>query len=151
MGPKRMQDFIVGLEMGKVYHKMTRCIDAMMSEVSGEIFTSTNARVLCYIIEAGDSVHVVQRDIEQFLGVRRSTVSVILTNMQQHGLILRQSVASDARLKRIVPTQKAYELHEKLSEIFVQMEDTLKKNLTPGQLMVFYEALQGMDQNLDHI
>ena len=144
-----MHDFIVGLEMSKVYHKMSRCLDAMMPEEFGNVINSSNARVLCYIIDAGDSVNVIQRDIEHFLGVRRSTVSLILTNMEHHGLIYRQRVESDGRIKRIVPTQKAYEIHEKLSQIFTLMEHRIKNDLTPTQLMAFQETLHAMNQNLD--
>lgn len=56
-----------------------------------------------------EGTDIYQKDIESTFKIRRSTVSVILRNMEDHGLVNRISVKEDARLKKIVPTELARE------------------------------------------
>ena len=50
-----------------------------------------------------------QKDFEQQFNIRRSTASNILALIEKNGLIQRESVPYDARLKKIVLTDKAIE------------------------------------------
>ena len=49
---------------------------------------------------------VYQRDIEQWFNIRRSSVTALLQGMAQDGFITRCAVEKDARLKRLVATDK---------------------------------------------
>ena len=54
---------------------------------------------------------IYQRDVEAEFKISRSTTSSMLTLMEKKGLIVRQSVPGDARLKKLTLTEKANQLH----------------------------------------
>ena len=65
---------------------------------------------------------IFQRDFEKKFSIRRSTASRMLKTMEQKGFIERLSVESDARLKKIVLTEKAVQNHEKIIESIKKRE-----------------------------
>lgn len=68
--------------------------------------TGSNGWILGYLAEHEDE-DVYQKDIEEKFCVTRSTVSKVLKGMESKGLLRRESVSSDARLKRLVLTEEA--------------------------------------------
>ena len=93
---------------------------------------------------------VYQRDVESAFGVSRSTVTGMLQQMEKDGLIRRVSVASDARLKSLVPTEKAVHLDAQVEERLHRAEQCLTQGLSDGQLTAFKEAAAQMAANLDN-
>ena len=64
-------------------------------------------------------------------------------------LILRESVASDARLKSLIPTEKAAHLDARVDEYLHQTEQCLTHGLSSAQLTLFLETAARMSANLD--
>ena len=64
-----------------------------------ERVTGTNAWIIGYIAQQGTR-DVFQRDLEQKFGITRSTASKVVNLMVQKGLIVREKVPGDARLKK---------------------------------------------------
>ena len=56
---------------------------------------------------------VFQKDLEEIFSVRRSTMSTIILRMEQKGFLVRESVPYDARLKKLVLTEKGETVTEK--------------------------------------
>ena len=54
---------------------------------------------------------IFQRDVEAEFKISRSTTSSMLTLMEKKGLVMRQSVPGDARLKKLTLTERAKQLH----------------------------------------
>ena len=73
---------------------------------------------------------VFQRDIENAFSIRKSTVSKIIKLMENKDLIRRESVEYDARLKKIVLTDKAIEIHKMIKEDIVNVNKKFTENLT---------------------
>lgn len=61
---------------------------------------------VCEMKERGNDVY--QRDLENNFGITRSTTSKVLGLMEKKGLVERVSVSHDARLKKIVPTDRSH-------------------------------------------
>lgn len=80
---------------------------------------------------------IYQRDLEEIFCIRRSTASRFLKDLERGGMLLRQSVPQDARLKRLIPTQKALSLHEQFNRKARQMEDLLVRDLTEEEIAQF--------------
>lgn len=100
----------------------------------------TKLITLAYIQEY-EQDGVVQRDLETMLRIRRSSVSTLLGGLEQDGLILRIPVPEDARLKRVVLTEKGQEAasilagHQKKLDAFVEDILTLEECETLGGLI----------------
>ena len=91
---------------------------------------------------------VFQRDIEKAFSISRSTVTVTLQLMEKNGLICRESVAQDARLKRIVLTQKAVDLHRQIEEDISGFEEMLAQGIPDEDQETFLRVAQKMRENL---
>ena len=76
---------------------------------------------------------VFQRDIEREFSITRSTVTNILQLMERKGYIRRLSVPQDARLKRLVLTEKGACIREKTMQALHQTDEFVESLLTPEE------------------
>lgn len=89
-----------------------------------------------------------QRDLEEIFCIRRSTASRFLKDLERDGMLLRQSVPQDARLKRLVPTKKALGLHEEFNRKARQIETLLARDLTEQEIAQFLSVAHKIMGNL---
>ena len=92
---------------------------------------------------------VMQRDLENEFGITRSTASKVLILLEKKGVIARESVSHDARLKKIVLTEKSRELAGKLRADTAQMESVLTKGFTPEELETLNGYLDRLRGNIE--
>jgi DNA-binding MarR family transcriptional regulator len=111
--------------------------------------TGTQSRVLQFISEESKVREVFQKDIEEAFQVRRSTVTQILQLMERDGLIVRESVERDARLKKLIPTAKGYEIEQVMKGQISDMEEKLAKNLTSEEKEMLITILGKIRKNLE--
>ena len=102
-----------------------------------------------FIIVNAAERQVFQRDVESAFCLSRSTATGILQSMEKNGLILRESVPIDARLKNLIPTEKAVSLDAQIGEYIRDVEQCITHGLTDAQLSMFFETAALMSDNLD--
>ena len=73
--------------------------------------TGNNMFIIGYLAKHKNE-DVFQKDLEAFFYERRSTMSTIILRMEQKGFLARESVSHDARLKKLVLTEKGERIHE---------------------------------------
>ena len=73
---------------------------------------------------------IFQKDIEARCHIARSSVTGILQLMEKNGYIKRESVDYDARLKKLVLTEKGVSLHKTKTKHHKEMEQIMAKDLT---------------------
>ena len=95
-----------------------------------------------------DNEEIFPQDIEQRFGVTRSTSCRVLGLMEQKGLIAREPVKRDARLKKIVLTDKSRHIAEVLRDNAKNMERILLEGLEDDQIRQFMHVLDVMQTNL---
>ena len=93
--------------------------------------TNMQRHVLHYILLQSMSRDIYQKDVEAEFQIRRSTATGILQLLEKNGFILRKAEDRDARLKKIVPTEKA----EKVREHVLMNIDRTEKSSIRGYLM----------------
>ena len=100
-------DVHFGALLNQTSRLIRRALDARINaEVSSEL-SGVRGMVLGDIVRAErQGRDVYQRDIEQWFNIRRSSVTAMLQGMEQDGFITRSAVAKDARLKRLIATEK---------------------------------------------
>jgi DNA-binding MarR family transcriptional regulator len=91
---------------------------------------------------------IFQRDIEKRFSITRSTASKVLSLMEQKGLITRQNVEYDQRLKKIVLTEKALALHEEIIQELDKMEAELLRGFTEKEIDQLYGYFARLKKNL---
>ncbi len=141
-----MKNKQVGFEIRTLSNLIHRRINQMVAEEE-ETLTASQAWVLKFLVRQGEN-QVVQRDIEAEFSIRRSTASHMLTLMENNGYIKRVSVPQDARLKRIVLTEKGCQAHERMTDRLERFESMMREKITDQELEVFLGILTRFEENI---
>lgn len=110
--------------------------------------TGVHGWAIRYFYENRDK-DIFQRDFEARFSIRRSTATNMLKLMEKNGLITRENVAYDARLKKIVLTEKAIDIHKKAVKNIKKIENTLKLGISKEELDAFYSVVDKIKANLE--
>mgnify|MGYP004651889841 FL=1 len=90
---------------------------------------------------------VFQKDVEAEFQIARSTASGILQAMEKKGLITRESIPRDARLKRLVLTEKGMEFQMEIMDNFDRIQKVLSSDIPPEKMECFMEVLDMIREN----
>ena len=135
----------VGRMINGLSHQLKRQMCALEEE-SG--LTNMQSLVLHYIAFQTVERDIYQKDVEKAFQIRRSTATGILQFLEKEGYIYRETVERDARLKKIVPTEKTKELHGHIISNIRYMEALLRKDIPREELEVCIHVLERMSANL---
>ena len=69
--------------------------------------------------------------------------------MEQHGIIRREPVEHDGRLKRLVLTEQARAMDEYITERMKQMEQLLRQGITEDELKGWFAVCEKIRSNLE--
>lgn len=127
-------------------HKLKKRMNIDMQSLG---LTGVQSRIMHYILVKCADGLVFQRDVENVFGMSRSTATGILQLMEKNGLIRKESVPSDARLKSLIPTEKAVCLDAQIGEFLQQAEHQLTMGLSNAQREQFLKIVAKMSANLD--
>ena len=130
----------LGLEIHRLEKMMARRRGYSAAHQDADCLTGMHGYLIRYLYE-NRGRDVFQRDIEKAFSISRSTVTVTLQLMEKNGLICRESVAQDARLKRIVLTQK-------IEEDIAGFEEMLAQGIPDEDQETFLRVAQKMRENL---
>ena len=136
----------IGAEMRMISNLIRRRFNSTLNS-EDEAISGSNGWILGYLVQ-NDGRDVFQRDLEEEFHVRRATVSKTICLMVQKGLIERQSVPSDARLKKLVITEKGRRLNAEIIERFDAIERDVVKDIPPDNLENFFEVCDMIVKNL---
>ena len=133
----------VGRCISKLSNQIRRRLDAYSAKsgVSG-----SQGRVLHFVLAQTEDVF--QRDIEQEFNLRPPSATELLKVMEKNGLIRRESTAKDARLKKIMVTEKAAALVGQVFPDLEELERDLTKGISPEELELFFQIIGRMSENL---
>lgn len=129
--------------IGKLANKIRRRIDAFSSKGT---FSGAQGRVLHFILAQREDVF--QKDVEEEYGLRPPTATELLKKMEKSGLIYREATAYDARLKRIIASEKAMQYKDQVLGDLTALEQELTRGVTPEELEVFFRVTEKMLKNL---
>ncbi|MBQ6825121.1 MAG: MarR family transcriptional regulator [Clostridia bacterium] len=138
----------IGFAVRRLSNAIKRDIEKSKLKMQIDSAKSINGWAIDYFYENRDN-DIFQRDFEQKFSIRRSTASKMLKTMEQNGFIERISVESDARLKKIVLTDKAIEQHKRILEDIERREKILRKGLSETEVKQFLDVLQVITANME--
>ena len=134
--------------VSEVSRTIRRALDARVSaEVAPEL-GGIQGMVLGRIVAANrEDCDIYQRDIEKWLHIQRSSVTSMLQNMEQAGLITRSAVQKDARLKRLQATPKGVAYHDRVHNTIDRYETELQAGLSQQELETMCRGLNILLRN----
>ena len=129
--------------VSKLSNKLRRKLDTLSSR---EEFSGSQGRTLHFLLAQTDDIF--QKDIEEEYRIRPSTATELLKQMEKNGLIVREPVAYDNRLKKIVVTDKALLYKQQVVADLTALDETLVKGISEADLQVFFKVIEKMMDNL---
>jgi DNA-binding MarR family transcriptional regulator len=123
--------------------------DQQMSENG---LTSIQSRVLGYLrMEETKGNCVFQRDIEEVFRIKRSSVTSVLQTLEKKALIQRESIPEDARVKKLVLTDKAREMQTSTYRDLERMEKEIRSLFSDEEFRGFLDYMNRIDQKVIEI
>lgn len=138
--------------IGMTIQCLSRMISRQLEGLHGKDSDSTryHGRVIGYLSNRrGENVY--QRDIETHFGIRRSTATRLLQLMESNGLIQRESVSSDARLKKVTLTEKGIAFDERVRGEIDRFEAALARGFTEKELAEFFRLTEKLKNTLSEM
>lgn len=126
--------------------KLRRLCDRSLSSID---LTGVQGRVLCYIFIATQWHDIYQKDIEETFDIRRSSATGVLQLLERNGMIYRISVPHDARLKKIMLTDKALQIQKVVIAESKRIDKLLKSNLSEKEAEVFLDMCCRIEEAID--
>ena len=113
-----------------------------------DTLSPAQGKTLHFILARSMDTDVFQKDVEEEYSLRPPTATKILKDMEKNGLIRRETVPYDARLKRIVVTEKGIQYQEMIRESLEETERRLTAGITEDDLSTFFRVISRMFRNM---
>ena len=139
----------LGIAIKAMSNRMMRKLNGAAAGIDNESISSAQKRVIVYLYEQKDNSDIFQRDVEQYLSIRRPTATRMLNNMEENGLIRRESVDYDGRLKKLTLTEKSIDLYNGIFNDIDTVERNMTRGLTEDEKKEFLRIAGKIIQNLE--
>lgn len=135
----------VGKWINRVSHQLKR--QMLWPDEPGDL-TILQKSILHFILFETMQRDLYQKDLEKEFKVRRSTASENLRLLEKKGYLYRECAKEDARLKKIIPTEKAVCLRGQLLKSIERTEERIRQGIPEEDLKVFFRVLKQISANL---
>ena len=109
--------------------------------------TCVQALILHYIIAESKKRDIFPKDLEEFLAIKGSSVTSLIQNLERNGYLCRESLASDGRYKKLVPTKQAFAIQDDITERIEKYLHTIFSGISEADLKVFEKVVMQMTEN----
>ena len=134
----------VGGEIRVLSNLIKRCMDDGMPPET----TGMQGWIIGFLHRNEDR-DMFQRDVEAEFNIRRSTATGILQLMEKNGFLLREPVAYDARLKKLVLTERSRCVLQEMCQTGMTIDTRLLRGFSPDEVQTLYGFLDRMFRNLE--
>lgn len=138
------------METGKMINRISNRLRRRSKKIQETLgITGAKGNILDYILVESEKRNVYQKEIEREFGLRPSTATEVLKNLEKEQLIMRIPDDTDGRLKKIVFTKKAEEIRNLLRREIEQSESVLLRGISEEDQEDFLRITKIMIENLD--
>ena len=138
----------LGFELKAANNMIRRKMEVIFAQQDGYELNGMQGPLLGYMYHKSRNGDVYQKDVEREFRIRRSTATVMLQSLEQKGYLVRVASTEDARLKRILLTEKAIRHHDLIEEQIRIFNRELEAGLTEEEKETFLRILDKMMHNL---
>lgn len=139
-----MNDFPAAFLIGKLSNRIRRRITEMASDLP---YTGAQGKVLHYLLAQKENVY--QKDIEENFSLRPSSATEVLKKMEDAGLLYRVPEEKDARLKRIILTEKGLSFKDVVMDGLDNVEADISRGIKPKDIETFKKVCAKMIDNIE--
>ncbi len=141
-----MSEKFIGAELGMLNNLLRRQLACMNEE---EELTGMQAMLIHHLMCREKDGDCFQKDLETTFRMRRSTATGMLKLMERHGLISREPVEYDARLKKLMLTDKARKLDKSIFRNLRNVESVMSKGINRDELETWFRVCGMIRLNLE--
>ena len=138
--------------LGKQVHHLSRLmkksLDASPAKSCMDHLTGVHGWIIGYLYHHRER-DTFQRDLENELGMSRSTATTVLQLMEKNELLTRHGVPYDARLKKLVLTDKAVGLLQTFEADCERLDEAVMEGISPEEREQFMKLCGIMISNLE--
>ena len=140
---------LLGFRIRSVWQQVKRLMNRHLTENNSYGLTGMQFAIVSYLAKESAERDVFQKDLEQKFDIRKSTVTGILNTMERDGLLLRETVPYDARLRKMILTDKALQAKINTEQVIDSVESQLSKGLTEEEITTFLNILEKISKNAE--
>ena len=137
----------IGYAVNSLGRRISRVMNNIPAIKENKNLTGIQIWVLNFLFRS-EGKDVFQRDVEREFNIRRSTATELLKMMERGGLICREPVDYDARLKKIVLTAYAEEIRKQLQAQIRKTETLMTEGFTDEEIEQFFSFVERFKSNL---
>lgn len=137
----------IGLEIRRLDHMLSRNLSASVKAAGLDEVTLMHGWIIRYLYENRDK-EVYQKDLEKNFSVGRSTVTNIIKLMEKKGFLCRESVEKDARLKKVLLTEKGICTHEQIEDMIDELNERTLCGISDEELEAFEKTMNKIKDNI---
>lgn len=137
----------IGHELKAINHIIQRKIMLWGTNSGLDKVTVMHGWIIGFIDEHSDC-DIYQKDIESAFAISKSTVTNILKLMEKKGYIIRESVDCDARLKKLILTEKGIQTSKVLKTVIDENEKQFSKIFDKEEEETFLVLLKKLKYGL---
>ena len=132
--------------IGKRIHMVSNQIKRRMDKEMSKYGLTHSQNIILSYLARNQHRDIFQRDIEEEFDIRRSSVSSILTHLEDKGYVSRQSVDYDARLKKLTITPRGLETVGNIYSVVIDFEKSVEKVLSEEEIYSLFSILDKLSE-----
>ena len=133
----------LGLALQRIQNTFNRNVDYYARKIG---LTGTQMLIIEYLASFAQNKSIYQKDIEHEFNIRKSTATNVLRLMEEKDLITKKVDQHDTRLKAIILTEKAVKLRPKITNYFVNSENSYAEILGADTKKELVKNLQKLNE-----
>ena len=98
---QKLNDKLISTQLRGLSHRIHRFLENSPNKKAIDSITGTHGWIIAFL-SCNKDKDIFQKDVEREFDVTRSTASKVIDLMEQKGLVRREKVSKDARLKKLV-------------------------------------------------
>jgi DNA-binding MarR family transcriptional regulator len=148
MGTKDLPNRHIGHKFKEFSKLMDKAIYLrIIKNANVDTITAVHGWMIGYLHNNEDH-EVYQKDLEKEFHMAKSSITAILQTMEKNGFIARDPVQRDARLKRIVLTEKGRQYDDQVRRSIDEVEALIRQGFTEEEVEKMMQMLNTMQERL---
>lgn len=138
------------MDTGKMINRISNRLRRRSAKIQATVgISGAQGMILDYILVESVNHPIYQKDVEKEFGLRPSTATGVLNELEQKGMIRREADPGDGRRKKVVFTRQAQAINQKLKSQILESEELLLKGISEEERRIFMDISARMLENLD--
>lgn len=109
--------------------------------------TSIQALILHYMIVESEKRDIFPKDLEEFLEIKGSSITSLISNLERNGYLRRESLVSDGRYKKLVLTEQTLAIQDDITKRIGEYMQSIFVGISEDDLKIFQKVILQMTEN----